>query len=170
MEIPPWPSELGSRSSNATTFGCRSGNSSSPSSSARSTVISRSCGGISLASARSSVVFPALVDPAIMMFLRAATAAARKRGQLRVERAVADQVGQEDLAQPGAADRDRRAARDLHHRGEPGAVRQPQVELRVGGVERPAGQPGVRREGLDELDQLVVGLGDRLEQSSRPSA
>ena len=34
-------------------------------------------GGISLASARSSVVFPALVEPAIMMFLRAATAAAR---------------------------------------------------------------------------------------------
>jgi len=75
IEIRPWPSELGSRSSNATTLGCRSGNSSSPSSIARSTVISRSCGGISLASARSIVVFPALVEPAIIMFLRATTAA-----------------------------------------------------------------------------------------------
>ena len=49
-----------------------------PSSSARSTVMSRSPGGIWLAIARSSVVFPALVAPAIMMFLRADVAAARK--------------------------------------------------------------------------------------------
>ncbi len=78
METLPNPSELGSRSSKATTFGCRSGVSPSPSSSARSTVMMRSCGGISLASARSIVVLPALVAPAIMMFLRAATAARRK--------------------------------------------------------------------------------------------
>ena len=77
MEIAPWPSLFGSRSSNATTFGCSSGKWSRPSSRARSTVISRSSAGIWLASARSSVVFPALVAPAIMMFLRAATAAAR---------------------------------------------------------------------------------------------
>ena len=61
--IAPWPSELGSRSSNATTLGWSSGNWSRPSSSARSTVIRRSCGGISLARARSSVVLPALVAP-----------------------------------------------------------------------------------------------------------
>ena len=77
IEIRPRPSEFGSRSSNATTFGCRSGYSSRPSSSARSTVISRSCGPISLARARSSVVFPAFVEPAIMMFLRASTVADR---------------------------------------------------------------------------------------------
>ncbi len=41
----PGPRSSGSRSSNATTLGCRSANSPSPSSSARSTVISRSCGG-----------------------------------------------------------------------------------------------------------------------------
>ncbi len=68
---------LGSRSSNATTFGCSSGKWSRPSSRARSTVISRSSAGIWFAIARSSVVFPALVAPAIMMFLRAAVAAAR---------------------------------------------------------------------------------------------
>ena len=39
---------------------------------------SRSCAGIWLASARSSVVFPAFVAPAIMMFFLAPTAAARK--------------------------------------------------------------------------------------------
>jgi hypothetical protein len=49
-----------------------------PSSRARSTVISRSPGGIWLTIARSRVVFPALVAPAIMMFFRAAVAAARK--------------------------------------------------------------------------------------------
>ena len=74
----PCPSELGRRSSNATTLGCRSSNSPRPSSRARSTVTSRSTGSISLASARSRVVFPALVAPAIMMFFRAATAADRK--------------------------------------------------------------------------------------------
>ena len=78
MEIPPWPSELGSRSSNASAFGCRSGKWSMPSSSARSTVISRSPGGIPFTIARSSVVFPAFVAPAIRRFFRAAAAAARK--------------------------------------------------------------------------------------------
>ena len=77
MVTAPNPSELGSRSSNATTFGCRSAKASRPSSMARSTVISRSCGGTSLARARSSVVLPELVAPAIMMFLRAFTAALR---------------------------------------------------------------------------------------------
>ncbi len=78
MLMAPWPSELGSRSSNATTLGWSSGKVSRPSSNARSTVIRRSFGGISLARARSSVVLPALVAPAIMMFLRARTAQARK--------------------------------------------------------------------------------------------
>ncbi len=79
MEISPWPSELGRRCSKATTLGWSSGNWSRPSSRARSTVMRRSPGGISLARARSRVVLPALVDPAIMRFLRAATAADRKR-------------------------------------------------------------------------------------------
>ena len=52
--------------------GVQLGKWSRPSSSARSTVMRRSSAGISLASARSSVVFPALVAPAIMMFFRAA--------------------------------------------------------------------------------------------------
>ncbi|GAA3116489.1 hypothetical protein GCM10010466_04420 [Planomonospora alba] len=84
MLISPWPSELGNRCSKATTFGWSSGNWSRPSSSARSTVMSRSVGGISLASARSRVVFPALVEPAIMMFFLAATAADRKRPRVGV--------------------------------------------------------------------------------------
>ena len=40
-------------------------------------VISRSCGGIALASARSMVVFPTAVPPEISRFLRAFTSAAR---------------------------------------------------------------------------------------------
>ena len=78
MEIAPEPSELGRRSSKATTLGCRSANSPRPSSRARSTVMRRSSGGISLARARRKVVFPAFVAPAIMMFLRARTAAEQK--------------------------------------------------------------------------------------------
>ena len=46
MVMAPWPSMLGSRSSNATTFGCSSGKWSRPSSRARSTVMSRSSTGI----------------------------------------------------------------------------------------------------------------------------
>lgn len=79
MLISPWPSELGSRCSKATTLGWSSENWSRPSSRARSTVISRSVGEISLARARSRVVLPALVEPEIMMFFLAATAAERKR-------------------------------------------------------------------------------------------
>ena len=78
MVMAPAPSELGSRSSKATTLGCRSENSPSPSSRALSTVMRRSDGGISLASARRKVVLPALVAPAIIMFLRARTAAEQK--------------------------------------------------------------------------------------------
>jgi hypothetical protein len=78
IETAPCPSLLGRRSSNATALGCSSGKWSRPSSSARSTVMSRSSGGIWLASARSSVVFPELVEPAIMMFFLASTAAERK--------------------------------------------------------------------------------------------
>src|SRR6266536_677760 len=48
-----------------------------PSSSARSTVTIRSLAGIWLAIARSRVVLPAFVAPAIMMFFLAAVAAAR---------------------------------------------------------------------------------------------
>jgi len=44
------------------------------------------------------------------------------------------------------------------------AVGKPHVELRVGGVERAARQPGVGREHLNELDQLLVAFRDRLAQ------
>ena len=49
-----------------------------PSSSARSTVTRRSVGGIWFTIARSKVVLPALVAPAIMMFFLAPVAAVRK--------------------------------------------------------------------------------------------
>jgi hypothetical protein len=81
---------------------------------------------------------------------------------LRGDGAVAHQVGQEDLAEAGAPDRHGRPQRHVHHGREPRPVGQPQVELRVGGVERAAGQAGVGREDLDQLDELLVGLGDRL--------
>ena len=73
----PAPSVLGSRSSNAMALGWWSMSPSSPSSSDRSTVRIRSSAPISDASARSNVVFPALVAPATITFLRAWMSAAR---------------------------------------------------------------------------------------------
>src|SRR5215470_6931142 len=135
MEMAPSPSELGSRSSSATTLGCSSGKWSMPSSSARSTVTRRSPGGIWFAIARSKVVFPALVAPAIMMFFLAAVAADRNRGPQR----------------------------HVHDRGQPRAVRQPQVKLRVGGVEGAARQARVGGKRLDQLDEFLVAVGHRLD-------
>ena len=78
------------------------------------------------------------------------------------ERGVADQVGEEHFAHPGPPDGDRRPQGHIHDRGQPGAVGQAQVELRVGGVERPAGQARVGSQDLDQLDQLFVAFRDRL--------
>src|SRR5690606_28995515 len=86
---------------------------------------------------------------------------AQERGQLLGERPGADQVVEGDRPEAGPADRQRRALADPHDRGEAGAVGQPQVELGVGGVERPGGEADVGGEDLDELDELLVGVGDR---------
>ncbi len=80
----------------------------------------------------------------------------------RAYRAISDQVGKEDLAEAGAANGDGGLDRHVHHRAQPRTVRQAQVELWVGGVERPARQPRIGGQDLDELDQLLVGLGHRL--------
>src|SRR5680860_332942 len=88
----PAPSVLGSRSSKATALGWCSMSSSSPSSSERSTVRIRSSDPISDASARSNVVFPALVAPATITFLRARTSA----GKTTLLRALASEIGSEE--------------------------------------------------------------------------
>jgi hypothetical protein len=77
IPISPWPSTLASRASNATTLGCRSlrPGSCRPNSKAFSMVTSRSSAGTSLSSARSMVVFPTPVPPAMITFLRALTRA-----------------------------------------------------------------------------------------------
>ena len=143
IDTPPRPSELGSRSSNATTLGCASSNLSSPSSRARSTVISRSCGGISAASARSSVVFPEFVEPGDHDVLAGPHRRLEERRDLRGHGAVADQVVEADLAQARAADRDARPRAHRHHRGEPRAVRA--AGGRAGGWRsRTGGRPGRR--------------------------
>ena len=75
--ISPSPSVLGSRDCIATTSGWAAASQSRHSSRESSMVISRSSGGIALASARSIVVFPTAVPPEISRFLRALTSAAR---------------------------------------------------------------------------------------------
>ena len=86
----------------------------------------------------------------------------QEAGQLRVHRPVADEIGEEHLAHPRAADGDRGAQRDVHDGRQPRTVRQAQVELRVGGVERAAGQAGVGGQRLDEFDEFIVALRHRL--------
>ena len=98
------------------------------------------------------------------MFLRAQHRGPQERRDLGRHRAVADEILEADLAQPRAPDADRRPRADAHDRRQARAVGQAQVELRVGRVERPAGQADVRGQHLDEFDQLLVGLGDRLVQ------
>ena len=84
--ISPSPSVLGSRLCIATTSGWAASSQSRHSSRLSSMVISRSPGGIALASARSRVVLPTEVPPETRMFLRALTSAARNaaRGSSRV--------------------------------------------------------------------------------------
>ncbi len=86
----------------------------------------------------------------------------QERGQLVGHRRVTHQIIEVDAGQPGPPHRDARTGAHPHHGREPATVRQPKVELRIGRVERPAGQAGVRAEGLDQLDQLVVAVRDRL--------
>ena len=76
------------------------------------------------------------------------------------DRPVADQVGHEHLAHARATDGEGGPTRHVHDGRQSRTVRKPQVELGVGGVEGPGGETGVRTEDLDELDQLVVALGD----------
>jgi hypothetical protein len=83
-------------------------------------------------------------------------------GQLGAHRLVADEIGEEHLAHPRAADGDRGAQRDVHDRRQPRAVRQAQVKLGVGGVEGAARQAGVGGQRLDELDEFLVALRHRL--------
>ena len=85
----------------------------------------------------------------------------QERRGLLVDGAEADQVGQEHLREPVAAHRHHRPFGRGHHRGQPGPVGQPQVQLRVGGGERPGVQARVPGEGLHHPDQVVVGGGDR---------
>ena len=162
MWIAPWPSELGSRSSNATTLGCRSANSPSPSSRARSTVISRSCGSISFASARSSVVLPGVGGPGDHDVLagpdRGATGTTPSSGEIvplptRVSRKT----------RPSRArriDSDGRWHTPITAESrEPSGSRRSSCGLAVSNG--PAGQSAVGAEDLHQLDELVVGVGDR---------
>ena len=81
-EIAPSPSVLASRACHANTSGCASASSPRPSSNASSMVTSRSHGSISLANAINNVVLPTPGPPAITMFNRARTAAAKNAHNL----------------------------------------------------------------------------------------
>ena len=118
--------------------------------------------GIWLASARSSVVFPAFVAPAIMMFFRAATAAARNEPTSGLIVPLPTRSARNTL--PIRARRmeiaGRRATSMTADSREPSGRRRSSCGLAVsnGRLDR----PGVGGQHLDQLDQLVVALRDRL--------
>src|SRR6185369_441859 len=77
---------------------------------------------------------------------------------------VAGQVAQEYLAEPGTADGHRGPDDYIHDRRQPRSIREADVELRVGRVERPAGQARVGGQRLDQLNEFLVAVRDRVGQ------
>ncbi len=92
--------------------------------------------------------------------LAGADRAGQEVGDLGRHRAVADEVGDEHLAHARAADGQGGAPGDVHDGRQTRTVGEPEVELGVGRVEGAGGQTRVRAQHLDELDELLVGLGD----------
>jgi hypothetical protein len=86
----------------------------------------------------------------------------QERLQRPVEGAAPREVAEVGEVELVLADRQARPRRDVHDREQPRAVRQPQVQLRLGRVEAPLGPPGPGRGGAQQLDQLGVGVRDRL--------
>ena len=123
--------------------------------------------GISLISARITVVFPAPASPATMMFRPARMRRAKEVAQQRVDHLVqvaagAGQVVQGHVEGVVLADHRVRAVADQEHRREPAAVGQLQVEGGLRGGQRAFGRAGPAGRRLEDLHQLVVAVGDRL--------
>ena len=162
IAIRPLPSELGSRSSNATTFGCRSGNSPRPELERPldrdEPLLRRDLVGERAQQGR----LPGVRRAGDHDVLARQHRGRQEAGHVGRDRAEPHEVVEVHAREPRATDRDRRAGAHVHDRRQAAAVRQAQVELRVGRVERAARQARVRAEDLHELDQLVVGVRDRL--------
>ncbi len=120
-------------------------------------VTSRSDGATSLSRARSRVVLPVPVPPAMTMLRRALTAAARNSRNARSTRPRSWSSSSVDSLEAVTTDDHRRPGRHLDRREQPRAVGELEVQLRVGGVEPALGPARSRGRPPDQLDQLVVG-------------
>ena len=80
-------------------------------------------------------------------------------GQPGTERAQPDQLIQTHPVQPGSTQRERRTGAHIHDRRQARPVGQPQVQLGISGIERTRDESRVRAQDLDQLDELVVGIG-----------
>ena len=87
---------------------------------------------------------------------------AQERSQLVVDHPPRGELVERRELEPVPADHDARPSRHLHRREQPAAVGQLQVQLGVGGIEPALAASHARRHEADELDQLVVAVGDRL--------
>ena len=97
---------------------------------------------------------------------------AQERGRDRRQHVSVDEVVERDLHQPVASDHDRRSRRHPRRGGEPRAAVEPQVQPRLGLGEAAGVDLAARGKEDQEVDQLLVGVGDRwaVDRASRRSA
>ena len=115
--------------------------------------------GSTLVIARTSVVLPAPVSPEMTMRIPAPIADASSERIARSMVPRSSSSSSDGVGQHVAADRHLRHGRDVHHRGQAGAVGQAQHEQRLGVVEAALRAAGAAGE-VGDLGAEVVGVGE----------
>ena len=157
--ILPSPSMFAGRASSATMSGCRFEPVSSPSSKACSMVTMRSRVDLGGEGAQQRGL-AGVHRPGDHDVLPGPHGGGEKRSETRIHRPHGAQIGERQVGEPVPADGDRRPRGHGHERGQSGPARQLQVELRPGRVEPALGQPESARRRADQVDELLVGVGD----------
>ena len=124
-------------------------------------VISRSSGGIALASARSMRRLPDRRAAGDQQVLACPHQRRQERRQRLVDGAVADQLAQPGALQAVAADRHARPPGDRLHREQPPAAGQRHADPRGGAVEAALLDPAAGGDRADQVGQLLVAGRDR---------
>ncbi len=92
----------------------------------------------------------------------------QERGQGFIHGSEVDEIVERELGVPMPSDGDGRPNGHRHESGEATAIRKPQVELRPRHVEAALRETEPARRRFHQVDQLFVGVGDRLGKLLRP--
>ena len=87
-----------------------------------------------------------------------------------LEGAQTAQVGERHLQEVMDSDHDAGPARYRHDREQPGTVRKPQIQLGRGSVKAVLGAAEARRSQPNDVNELLVGVGDRVDLPPCPVA